>query len=116
MEAKGWQDERLKVMVLQAVALQRAHGEKDQAVQLLGEALALAEPGGFIRLFVDEGEPMRLLILDFRLRLKSKRAARVRNCSVTSTSCWLLLSNRRPCRPYRDLRQSQIHRTVEIHS
>ena len=55
MEAKGWQDERLKVMVLQAVAL-HAHGEKDKAVQLLGEALALAEPGGFIRLFVDEGD------------------------------------------------------------
>ena len=61
MEAKGWADERLKVMVLQAVAL-HAHGEKDKAVQLLGEALALAEPGGFIRIFVDEGEAMRLLI------------------------------------------------------
>ena len=70
MEAKGWQDERLKVMVLQVVAL-HAHGEKDKAVQLLGEALALAEPGGFIRLFVDEGEPMRLLILDFRLDRKA---------------------------------------------
>ena len=65
MEAKGWQDERLKVMVLQAVA-HHAHGEKDKAVQLLGDALALAEPGGFIRIFVDEGEPMRLLISDFR--------------------------------------------------
>ena len=41
-------------MVLQAVAL-HAHGEKDKAVQLLGDALALAEPGGFIRIFVDEG-------------------------------------------------------------
>ena len=61
MEAKGWQDERLKVMVLQAVAL-HAHGEKDKAVQLLGEALALAEPGGFIRLFVDEGAPMAQLL------------------------------------------------------
>ena len=61
MEAKGWQDERLKVMVLQAVAL-HAHGEKDKAVQLLGEALALAEPGGFIRLFVDEGPPMARLL------------------------------------------------------
>ncbi len=71
MEAKGWQDERLKVIVLQAVAL-RAHGEKDKAVQLLGEALALAEPGGFIRLFVDEGEPMRLLILDFRLWIEKQ--------------------------------------------
>jgi LuxR family maltose regulon positive regulatory protein len=71
MEAKGWQDERLKVMVLQAIAL-HAHGEKDRAVQVLGEALALAEPGGFIRLFVDEGEPMRLLILDFRVLIEKQ--------------------------------------------
>jgi LuxR family maltose regulon positive regulatory protein len=61
MEAKGWQDERLKVMVLQAVA-HHAHGEKDKAAQLLGEALALAEPGGFIRIFVDEGPPMAALL------------------------------------------------------
>ena len=55
------QDERLKVMVLQAVAL-HAHGDKDQAVQLLCDALALAAPGGFIRLFVDEGPPMAHLL------------------------------------------------------
>ncbi|MCI0419080.1 MAG: LuxR C-terminal-related transcriptional regulator [Acidobacteria bacterium] len=60
-EAKGWEDERLKVMVLQAVG-RHAHGEKDKAVQLLGAALALAEPGGFIRLFVDEGPPMAQLL------------------------------------------------------
>jgi len=48
-------------MVLQAVALQ-AHGEKDKAVQLLGDALTLAEPGGFIRIFVDEGPPMAQLL------------------------------------------------------
>jgi LuxR family maltose regulon positive regulatory protein len=57
MEAKGWQDEQLKVIVLQAVA-HHAHGDTDTAMHLLGEALALAEPGGFIRLFVDEGPPM----------------------------------------------------------
>jgi len=61
MEAKGWADEQLKAMILQAVAL-RAHDEKDKAVQLLAEALALAEPGGFIRLFVDEGAPMVQLL------------------------------------------------------
>src|SRR6266568_3408937 len=61
VEARGWQDERLKVMVLQAVALQ-AHGEQDKAVQLLGDALAIAAPGGFIRLFVDEGPPMAHLL------------------------------------------------------
>jgi len=61
MEARGWQDERLHAMVLEALALD-AHGEPDQATQLLGDALALAEPGGFIRLFVDEGEPMAELL------------------------------------------------------
>ncbi|MDO8689660.1 MAG: LuxR C-terminal-related transcriptional regulator [Dehalococcoidia bacterium] len=61
VEAKGWADERLKVMVLEAIALY-AHSEKDRAVQLLGEALALAEPGGFIRIFADEGTPMAHLL------------------------------------------------------
>ncbi|MDQ3927677.1 MAG: LuxR C-terminal-related transcriptional regulator, partial [Chloroflexota bacterium] len=63
MEAKGWEDERLKVMVLQAVAL-HAHGEKERAVQLLGEALGLAEPGGFARIFLDEGMPMAHLLAE----------------------------------------------------
>jgi LuxR family maltose regulon positive regulatory protein len=61
VEAKDWKDERLKVMVLQAVALQ-AHGEKEEALQVLGDALALAEPGGLIRIFVDEGMPMAQLL------------------------------------------------------
>ncbi len=61
VEAKGREDERLKVMVLQAVALQAA-GKQDEAVGLLSDALVLAEPGGFIRLFVDEGLPMARLL------------------------------------------------------
>jgi LuxR family maltose regulon positive regulatory protein len=61
MEEKGWLDELLKVMIQQAIALQ-AHGEMEKVAQVLGEAVALAEPGGYIRIFVDEGEAMRLLI------------------------------------------------------
>src|SRR5258707_4559155 len=60
-EAKGWEDERLKVMAQHAIAL-HMNGEKDKAVHLLGDALALAEPGGFIRIFVDEGLPMAHLL------------------------------------------------------
>ncbi len=61
VEAKGWADERLKVMIVQAVALQ-AHGDRDEAVHVLGDALALAEAGGFVRSFVDEGMPMADLL------------------------------------------------------
>ncbi len=67
MEAKGWHDERLKIMIVQALVLQ-AQGETDTAVQLLGEALALAEPNGFIRIFVDEGLPMAQLLAETAVR------------------------------------------------
>ncbi|MGZ6316620.1 MAG: LuxR C-terminal-related transcriptional regulator [Anaerolineales bacterium] len=67
METKGWQDERLKAMVLQSVALQ-ADGEQHKAVQLLGEALALAQPNGFLRIFVDEGAPMARLLCEAESR------------------------------------------------
>jgi LuxR family maltose regulon positive regulatory protein len=66
-EAKGWEDELLKVIVLQAVAL-HARGEKEEAVRLLGDALARAEPGGFIRIFVDEGAPMARLLAEAATR------------------------------------------------
>lgn len=61
VEAKGWQDERLKTVVLQAVAF-HDHNEKNKAVQVLSDALALAESGGAIRIFVDEGLPMAELL------------------------------------------------------
>ncbi len=54
-------DERLKVLVLQALAYQ-AQGETAPALAALGKALALAEPGSFIRTFVDEGPPMAALL------------------------------------------------------
>jgi LuxR family maltose regulon positive regulatory protein len=63
MEARAWHDERLNVTVLQALAHQ-ARGDKAQALSLLGEALALAEPGGLIRLFLDEGPPMARLLAE----------------------------------------------------
>ncbi|MGN6756212.1 MAG: LuxR C-terminal-related transcriptional regulator, partial [Thermomicrobiales bacterium] len=67
MEAKDWVDERLKVLVLQAIALYM-DGEKDRAQQRLGEALALAEPAGCIRIFVDEGWPMAHLLAEAEAR------------------------------------------------
>ena len=49
------------MLVLELVALQ-AQDDTDQAVQRLLEALELAEPDGFIPLFVDEKLPMAQLL------------------------------------------------------
>ena len=63
MAEKAWADEELKALVLLAVAFD-AHGENGRAVEVLDEALTLAEPGGFIRVFVDEGAPMARLLYE----------------------------------------------------
>ncbi len=60
-EAKKMAGRLLLVMAVQSVVL-FAQGEKVHAVQVLTEALALAEPGGYIRLFVDEGDVMAELL------------------------------------------------------
>ncbi|MCU0492207.1 MAG: LuxR C-terminal-related transcriptional regulator [Chloroflexaceae bacterium] len=64
-EAHGWGDELLQLLLLEALAHQ-ALGQRASAMQLLTEALVLAEPGGFIRLFVDEGQPMAELLRSVR--------------------------------------------------
>ena len=51
----------METLVLQALAL-RARGESAQAADTLARALAMAEPEGCIRLFVDEGAPMAELL------------------------------------------------------
>jgi LuxR family maltose regulon positive regulatory protein len=48
-------------------------GNSSQASATLEQALMLAEPQGYVRLFVDEGEPIRLLIVDFGLRIADRR-------------------------------------------
>ena len=49
------------VLVLQAL-LHVAQGDESQALEKLAEALALAEPGGFIRPFLDQGPEMADLL------------------------------------------------------
>ena len=75
MEDKNWQDERLKVMVLQAVAYD-GQGDEEAAVHILGDALALAEPGGFIRLFVDEALPMAELLTKVKREVQHQVGSR----------------------------------------
>ncbi|MFL5628369.1 MAG: LuxR C-terminal-related transcriptional regulator [Ktedonobacteraceae bacterium] len=52
----------LESLVLQALALER-QGNITQATKRLVRALCIAEPEGYIRSFVDEGEPLARLLL-----------------------------------------------------
>jgi LuxR family maltose regulon positive regulatory protein len=60
-EAQGWADEQLKIMILKIRALQLL-GENEAALQLLRTALTIGEASGFIRSFVDEGQPFAELV------------------------------------------------------
>jgi len=61
--AKGWIEELLGAMVLEAITY-HALDQLDSALQVLEEVLALAEPAGRIRLFLDEGKPMVSLLTE----------------------------------------------------
>jgi LuxR family maltose regulon positive regulatory protein len=72
IEAKNWANELLKVTVLQALAYE-ANGDGETAVQHLSDALTLAQPHGFIRTFVDEGQPMMALLAKTKARPEQGR-------------------------------------------
>jgi LuxR family maltose regulon positive regulatory protein len=62
-ETGGRTSRAIEVLLLQALAFQ-AKGDTDQVITALGQALTLAEPGGFVRIFVDEGPPMAHLLYE----------------------------------------------------
>jgi LuxR family maltose regulon positive regulatory protein len=53
----------IEILKLQALAFQTGE-DTDRAMAALERALALAEPEGFIRIFVDEGRPMARLLYE----------------------------------------------------
>jgi LuxR family maltose regulon positive regulatory protein len=50
----------------------QARGSLKDAFSTLSEALTLAETEGYLRVFLDEGEPMRSLISDFRFQIENR--------------------------------------------
>jgi LuxR family maltose regulon positive regulatory protein len=58
MERHG---DEIRYLVMIALA-EHALGDTQAALESLGQALTLAEPQGYIRLFVDEGQPMAELL------------------------------------------------------
>jgi LuxR family maltose regulon positive regulatory protein len=57
----GWVQQLISFHVLQAINAQ-AQGLDELGGQHLAKAVALAEPGRFIRIFLDEGAPLRALL------------------------------------------------------
>ncbi len=64
MAERAWADARSRPLILLGRSPSMPAGEKARAVELLDEALAMAEPGGFVRIFVDEGAPMARLLFE----------------------------------------------------
>jgi LuxR family transcriptional regulator, maltose regulon positive regulatory protein len=67
-EAKGWMGYIIENRILQALVFQ-AQRERVPAQDALIHALTLGEAEGYIRTFVDEGEAVRLLLLEVKLWL-----------------------------------------------
>jgi ATP/maltotriose-dependent transcriptional regulator MalT len=68
----GWVDEEIKILVLQAVNFQ-ALGMGEEALNSLARAIYLAAPGGYVRVFLDEGGTLRGLITSLGNILSNNR-------------------------------------------
>jgi LuxR family maltose regulon positive regulatory protein len=62
-EKDGWGGKVIEILALQALAFQ-VGGESTRALTRLERALILAEPEGFVRVFVDEGPPLARLLYE----------------------------------------------------
>jgi LuxR family maltose regulon positive regulatory protein len=60
-EQAGWVHEGIKILLMQAVNDQ-AQGLNEKALQSLARALSLAQPGGYVRVFLDEENTLRSLL------------------------------------------------------
>jgi LuxR family transcriptional regulator, maltose regulon positive regulatory protein len=72
----------IEILALRALALQ-ARQEWNESLPTLESALTLAEPEGYVRVFVDEGAPMAVLLSEIlKRRRRGSRNARQRAVSV----------------------------------
>jgi LuxR family maltose regulon positive regulatory protein len=92
VEATGSRGIAIEVLTVEALA-DAAQGDEARAMMALARALSLAEPEGYVRTFVDEGEPMAALLSKF---LRARRTERLPSSQDGSTeyveallaACW----------------------------
>jgi LuxR family maltose regulon positive regulatory protein len=70
----------ITILILQGLIV-HTQGHTARALTYLERALVLAEPEGYIRVFVDEGEPLRALLYDFRSLLVTQLSTMPRDRS-----------------------------------
>src|SRR6266545_4498320 len=77
---RGWQGDLIEIRLHQALVYQ-AQGDQPRALTALSQALSLAEPEGYVRLFVDEGAPMEVMLraVDQMLRREIAASAALRS-------------------------------------
>ena len=69
----------IEIHLLKALAFNKS-GHRDQAMISLEQGLNLAEPEGYTRPFVDMGEPLRLLIVDFGVWIGQQQRGAIGAC------------------------------------
>ncbi len=76
-EAIGKKKMLIEVLALQALLLQQ-RGDIAEALKVLEQALVLAEPGRYIRVFVEQGDAMVMLLRQLRDHYKRRKAEKPR--------------------------------------
>jgi LuxR family maltose regulon positive regulatory protein len=71
VEAKEWWGRAVELSLLRGL-LSQTQGDNAGSLASLERALNIAEPEGYIRVFVNEGEPMRLLLEEYQGLIKKK--------------------------------------------
>jgi LuxR family maltose regulon positive regulatory protein len=95
-ENKGRMSSVIEILVLRALALQK-RGDRSEALAALERALMLAEPEGYVRRFIDDGEPMVALLYEFlKARRKGPREAHHRALLDYARRLLAAFESRRP--------------------
>jgi LuxR family maltose regulon positive regulatory protein len=71
-EKAGWVHEEIRFLILQAVN-EQAQRKSSSALQSLARAVVLAEPGGYVRVFLDEGDILRGLLVALGKNLQNEK-------------------------------------------
>ena len=84
----------IRILILQALAL-HARRDTSGALAVLDQTLALAQPEGYVRVFVDEGAPMKALLLEF-LKARRKEDQDTQHLPSLDYARWLLAAFEAP--------------------